>query len=147
MAFQQTLKWIQVTRALAILSTCISVIFFSFTANSRTQETHDLVKQLAATSAGIFGNPRSGFSSVALFGLAVSLVFNGLGLFDLCIKKHYRFERRTCMAFDMLAAVILIVTGFLNITYDAFLYFDFENGLDGQMAMEFTAVAFLGLTW
>ncbi|GAM86605.1 hypothetical protein ANO11243_046190 [Dothideomycetidae sp. 11243] len=122
---------------------------FSFILDKRFQNRQELVQEIVAAAPGLFEDKfkqSSGFGSMALFGLALSLVWSGLCLFDLCIKKHYRFERRICMFLDMVVAMVLLITGFLNFAYDALLYFDLDLAPRSQVIMEVTAVAFLGLS-
>lgn len=150
MASKQTLQSVQMARSVAVLSTCVSVILFSFTFQNRILDTHDIVEQIVAAGTSVFGadnDHAKGFSSTALFGLALSLAWNGLSLVDLSLQGHYRFERRICMFLDMGVASVLMITGFLNFTYDAFLYYESKAGSQRQMIMETAAVCFLGLSW
>ncbi|KAF2158027.1 hypothetical protein K461DRAFT_290286 [Myriangium duriaei CBS 260.36] len=143
--FKNTLRWVQTTRAVAIVFTCISVIMFSFILDMRYQNRQQLVKNIESAAPGVYKfQARSGFGSMALFGLALSLVWNGLCLFDLCVKHHYRFERRICIFLDMVVTMVLLVTGFLNFAYDSVLYFDLDTAPQSQVILECAAVAFLG---
>lgn len=150
MGFQSTLRWVQGGRAAAIIAACVSVIMFSFILDMRFQNRQEFLSGILPGGNGqveVKFKSQSGYGSMALFGLAVSLVWNGLCLIDLCLKKHYRFERRICMFLDMVVAMILLITGFLNFAYDSVLYFDLDIAPRSQVILEVTAVAFLGLSW
>ena len=66
---------------------------------------------------------------------------------DLVINKHYRFDRRVCIFFDMIVALSLLILGFLNFVYDAVLWIALELAKGQQIRMEIAAMTFLILSW
>jgi len=77
----------------------------------------------------------------------MSVGWNGFCFFDLMIKKHYRFDRRVCILVDVIIALVLLVTGFLNFAYDAVIYFALELASGAQVRLEIAAIVLLGLAW
>jgi len=63
------------------------------------------------------------------------------------IRKHYRFDRRICIFVDVVVALILAITGFLNFAYDAVIYFALELASGSQVRLEIAAVVFLAFAW
>jgi len=61
------------------------------------------------------------------------------------IKKHYRFDRRICIFVDVIIALVLAITGFLNFAYDAVIYFALELASGKQVQLEIAAIILLGL--
>jgi len=61
------------------------------------------------------------------------------------IKKHYRFDRRVCIFVDVIIALVLAITGFLNFAYDAVIYFALELASGAQVKLEIAAIILLGL--
>ncbi|PNS17583.1 hypothetical protein CAC42_8126 [Sphaceloma murrayae] len=146
MGFQQTLRMVQLTRAIAIVSTCTSVIMFAFIVDLRYGARKQFAKAVNEALPGVFETKtptRSAFGSLALLGLALSLIWNGLCMFDLCVKKHYRFDRRICIFIDIFVAIALLITGFLNFGFDCILYFALDIAPAAQMRLEIAAVVFL----
>ncbi|KAG8623279.1 hypothetical protein KVT40_008255 [Elsinoe batatas] len=146
MGFQQTLRLVQMTRAITIVSTCISVIMFAFIVDMRYGARKNFAHQVQQALPGIFESKtptRSAFGSLALLGLALSLIWNGLCMFDLCVKKHYRFDRRICIFVDIFVAIALLITGFLNFGFDCILYFALDIATKSQMRLEIAAIIFL----
>lgn len=62
-------------------------------------------------------------------------------------KKHYRFGRRVYIFVDIIAALLLLLFGFLNFVYDALVYYALEIATHKQYSMEITAVVFLAVSW
>lgn len=75
------------------------------------------------------------------------MLWNGLSFFDLTVKKHYRFGRRIYIFVDIIAAIALLIFGFLNFLYDAVIYYALEIASHEQYQMEMAAIVFLGLCW
>ena len=63
------------------------------------------------------------------------------------IRKHYRFDRRICIFADIIVALVLAITGFLNFAYDAVIYFALELASGSQVRLEIAAVVFLTFAW
>lgn len=68
-------------------------------------------------------------------------------MFDLCVKKHYRFDRRICIFIDIFVAIALLITGFLNFGFDCILYFALGIAPASQLRLEIAAIIFLATSW
>lgn len=62
-------------------------------------------------------------------------------------KQRYRFGRRVYIFVDMVSAMTLLITGFLNFFYDALMYFALGIATQAQYAMEVVAIVLLSAAW
>lgn len=164
MGFQQTLRMVQLARAVTVVFTCASVSIFAYLMDVRYGARKDFAQGIITTVPSLFENEvpaRSTMGSLALAGvsiwialerytalmwlqLALSLIWDGLCLFDLCVKKHYRFDRRVCIFIDITTAIVLIITGSVNFAYDAILA-SLGVLIEGHMKIEIPAIVLLAI--
>lgn len=150
MAFEQTLRRVQAARAISTTLACLAVILFSFVIKLRRQSRDAFLKELKSEHGDLFeiGNPtHTAYGGLALIGLACSIAWNGFSFIDLCVKKHYRFDRRICIFVDIVIALVLLITGFLTFMYDAILFIALEIASSTQVKLEIAGTGLLAASW